>query len=105
MNRLAVLLLVAAPLALAEDDWKEVQDADGVKVYSRSLPNRAIKSVKGTGIVDAPVMKIARSPTSRRLRRSPSSLAASISSGAAAPRAPSRHGTPPSCAAQLATAL
>lgn len=58
MTRLAAFVLVVAPLALA-DEWKEVQDTDGVKVYSRSLKDRAIKSVKGTGIVDAPVVKVA----------------------------------------------
>lgn len=36
-----------------------MQNTDGVTVYSRSLKDRAIKSVKGTGIVDAPVMKVA----------------------------------------------
>jgi hypothetical protein len=58
MNRLCALVLVVATHAIA-DDWKEVQDTDGVKVYSRALPDRAIRSVKGTGIVDAPVMKVA----------------------------------------------
>lgn len=58
MNRSAALLLVVAPFAFA-DEWKEVQDTDGVKVFSRSLKDRAIKSVKGTGIVDAPVVKVA----------------------------------------------
>lgn len=53
----AIALLVVARLAHA-DDWKEVQDTDGVKVFSRSLPDRPIKSVKGTGIVDAPVAKV-----------------------------------------------
>ncbi|MDP2273313.1 MAG: START domain-containing protein [Archangium sp.] len=54
----AITLLVVASLALA-DDWKEVQDTEGVKVFSRSLPDRLIRSVKGTGIVDAPVAKVA----------------------------------------------
>lgn len=58
MNRFVALALVVAPFAFA-DDWKEVQSTDGVKVYSRSLPDRAIKSVKGTGIVNAPVATVA----------------------------------------------
>lgn len=53
----AIAVFVVAHLALA-DDWKEVQDTDGVKVFSRSLPDRPIRSVKGTGIVDAPVAKV-----------------------------------------------
>ena len=58
MKRVAAVLFAVARLAFAED-WKEVQDTDGVKVYSRALPDRAIRSVKGTGIVDAPVAKVA----------------------------------------------
>ncbi len=50
--------VVLSSVALA-GDWEQVQDTDGVKVYSRELPDRAIKSVKGTGIVDAPVLKVA----------------------------------------------
>ncbi len=53
----SIALFVVARLALA-DDWKEVQDTDGVKVFSRSVPDRPIRSVKGTGIVDAPVAKV-----------------------------------------------
>lgn len=53
-----VIAVLAATAAFA-GDWEELQDSDGVKVYRRSLPDRAINSVKGTGVVDAPVMKVA----------------------------------------------
>lgn len=58
MKRRAFLSLLICSAAWAAD-WEEVGEADGVKVYRRSLPDRAINSVKGTGIVDAPVHKVA----------------------------------------------
>ncbi len=58
MKRRAFLSLLICTAAWAAD-WEEVGEADGVKVYRRSLPDRAINSVKGTGIVDAPVHKVA----------------------------------------------
>lgn len=58
MKRVGFLVWLLAVPALA-GDWEELGEADGVKVYRRSLPDRAINSVKGTGIVDAPVAKVA----------------------------------------------
>lgn len=57
--RAAVLAgFVFSTLAFA-GDWEEIQDTDGVKVYRRDLPDRSINSVKGSGIVDAPVATVA----------------------------------------------
>lgn len=58
MRRGAFLALILSTVAFA-GEWVEVQDSDGVKVYSREQPDRAIKSLRGTGIVDAPVAKVA----------------------------------------------
>ena len=58
MRRSAFIAVLLSTVAFA-GDWEEVQDSDGVKVYSRELADHAIKSVKGTGIVDAPVATVA----------------------------------------------
>ncbi len=58
MRKLILPAALFATLAFA-GDWQEIQDSDGVKVYSRELPEHAIKSVKGSGIIDAPVATVA----------------------------------------------
>lgn len=58
MKRLAFLTVLFG-LTASASDWEEVGEADGVTVYRRSLPDRAINSVKGTGVVDAPVKQVA----------------------------------------------
>lgn len=58
MRAAAVVALAVSTLAFA-GDWEEIQDTDGVKVYRRDLPDRSINSVKGSGIVDAPVATVA----------------------------------------------
>ncbi len=58
MRTLVVVVLALSTPAVA-GDWEEVQDSDGVKVYRRQLPERSLKSVKGTGIVDASVATVA----------------------------------------------
>lgn len=55
------LALVAAGSARAanRDDWEQIADKEGVKVYRKSVPGSRLKSVRGIGIVDAPVRIVA----------------------------------------------
>jgi hypothetical protein len=56
------LLLVAATAqagTVGPDGWESVADKEGVKVYRRSEPGSPLKSMKGVGIVDAPVATVA----------------------------------------------
>jgi hypothetical protein len=54
-------LFAALTLSLGADDpgWQLLSEKDGVQVYRRSHPDSAIKSIKGSGVVDAPVATIA----------------------------------------------
>lgn len=42
-----------------DSGWKKTDEADGVTVFSKATPGSAIKSVKGTGLVEAPVETVA----------------------------------------------
>jgi len=58
-----VLLLLGAATARAgtvgPDGWEELSDKEGVKVYRRSVAGSPLKSMKGIGVVDAPVATVA----------------------------------------------
>jgi hypothetical protein len=58
-----VLLLTSARPAAAgpvgPDGWEQIADKEGVKVFRRSRPGSPIKSMKGIGIVDAPLATVA----------------------------------------------
>jgi hypothetical protein len=41
------------------DGWEQIADKDGVLVYRRSVPGSPLKSMKGVGVVDAPVATVA----------------------------------------------
>jgi hypothetical protein len=41
------------------DGWEEIANKEGVKVFRKSTPGSPIKSMKGIGIVDAPVWTVA----------------------------------------------
>jgi hypothetical protein len=41
------------------DGWEQIADKDGVQVYRRSIPGSPLKSMKGVGVVDAPVATVA----------------------------------------------
>jgi hypothetical protein len=55
------LSLASAGTARAGDngDWEQIADKDGVKVYRRSVAGSRLKSMRGVGIVDAPVRIVA----------------------------------------------
>src|SRR3954470_18124850 len=41
------------------DGWEQIADKDGVKVYRKSVAGSPLKSMKGIGVVDAPVATVA----------------------------------------------
>jgi hypothetical protein len=45
--------------AADSDGWEQIADKEGVKVYRRSVPGSRLKSMRGIGIVDAPVRIVA----------------------------------------------
>src|SRR6185312_8932030 len=45
--------------AADSNGWEQIADKDGVKVYRRSVPGSRLKSMRGVGIVDAPVRLVA----------------------------------------------
>jgi hypothetical protein len=53
------MLLVLLLLAAAPGDWRFMNEIDGVKVYSRRSPDSPIVSMRGTGVIDAPLTKVA----------------------------------------------
>jgi len=55
---LAAVLFVAQAFG-ADEPWEKVDTVDGVTVYRRSLPGSPIKSIRGVGVVDAPVAAVA----------------------------------------------
>ncbi|MBL9039298.1 MAG: hypothetical protein JNG84_12340 [Archangium sp.] len=62
MPLLPTLLLVlagSAPDGGVEPAWEESTTADDVTVFRRATPGSPIKSVKGTGVVDAPPQRVA----------------------------------------------
>jgi hypothetical protein len=41
------------------DGWEQIADKEGVQVYRKSVPGSPLKSMKGVGVVDAPVATVA----------------------------------------------
>jgi hypothetical protein len=64
-RRRLVLSLIAAGLvalvssARAETPWEELSDEDGVKVWRKDIEGSPIVAMRGKGLVDAPVDKVA----------------------------------------------
>jgi hypothetical protein len=60
---LAVSLLLGAPSVFANpigpDGWEQISDKEGVMVFRRNVPGSPLKSMKGVGVVNAPVAKVA----------------------------------------------
>jgi hypothetical protein len=58
---LAILALATPALAgkVGPDGWEQIADKDGVVVYRKSVPGSPLKSMKGVGVVDAPVATVA----------------------------------------------
>ncbi len=58
-------MMVAAKSAPARagkvgpDGWEQIADKEGVQVYRKSVPKSPLKSMKGVGVVDAPVATVA----------------------------------------------
>ena len=58
----SVLVLLAATAwagPVGPDGWEQIADKQGVKVYRRSTEGSPLKSMKGVGVVDAPVATVA----------------------------------------------
>ena len=56
---LGILLLVGVGICRADNDWEELSDEDGIKVWKRDVPGSPIVALKGEAIVEAPVAKVA----------------------------------------------
>ena len=58
----AAAWVVSGGLAWAEavESWKEVSNADGLKVYERSHPGSNLREYRGTGLVEVPPATIKR---------------------------------------------
>jgi hypothetical protein len=60
---IVVALLATTTMASAgkvgPDGWEPIADKDGVKVFRKSVAGSPLKSMKGIGIVDAPVTTVA----------------------------------------------
>src|SRR3954471_17071059 len=57
-----LIAVAAAPAwggAVGAAGWEEIADKDGVKVYRKTVAGSPLKSMKGIGIVDAPVATVA----------------------------------------------
>ena len=61
LRRLVVvcLLMLAAGRPLLADDWKLVGNEDGISIYRRDVAGSSIVALKGEGIINAPVWKVA----------------------------------------------
>src|SRR4051812_35254452 len=55
----AVLACAGTARAADSDGWEQIADKEGVKVYRRSVPGSRLKSMRGVGVVDAPVRTVA----------------------------------------------
>jgi hypothetical protein len=56
----AILVACAGTARAADSDgWEQIADKEGVKVYRRSIAGSRFKSMRGIGIVDAPVRLVA----------------------------------------------
>jgi hypothetical protein len=58
-----MMVAAASPPARAgkvgPDGWEQIADKEGVQVYRKSVPGSPLKSMKGVGLVDAPVATVA----------------------------------------------
>lgn len=63
VRAVAMLCAIVASAAVARaadrDGWEQIADKDGVKVYRKSVAGSRLKSMRGIGIVDAPVRIVA----------------------------------------------
>jgi hypothetical protein len=64
LARLAVIACAVAAMgsvarAADRDGWEQIADKDGVTVYRRSVAGSRFKSMRGIGVVDAPVRIVA----------------------------------------------
>ncbi len=55
----ALLLAFTSAARAASTDWELLGESDGVQVFRREQPGSPIKSLKGSGVVDAPVVTVA----------------------------------------------
>ena len=55
----AAAVLMGAAAATPADDWKSVTSEHGVEIYKRTVPGSDVVAMKGVGLIDAPLWKIA----------------------------------------------
>ena len=55
----ALVIWAAAHDAHADDAWKPVTSDHGVEIYRRTVPGSDVVALKGVGVIDAPLWKIA----------------------------------------------
>ena len=56
---LLALALAASTYRLQADDWKSVTSEHGIEIYKRTVPGSDVVAMKGVGVIDAPLWKIA----------------------------------------------
>jgi hypothetical protein len=57
---LAAVLVLAAPRdAAADTQWEKIDDTDGITVYRRDVPGSDVIAVKGEGLINAPLVRVA----------------------------------------------
>ena len=54
----ALLFLLALPATAEEDDWTLAKREDGVEVYTRSVPNFAVKEFRASAVIPAPMDEV-----------------------------------------------
>ena len=62
-SALLTILLISLPSRAAAvrdaEGWEKLNDENGIAVFRRELPNNPVVMFKGTGIIDAPLEKVA----------------------------------------------
>jgi hypothetical protein len=54
------LLLVVAPLALADSTWEQVSSDDGITTWRKDVEGSSLVAFRGEAVIDAPIAKVAR---------------------------------------------
>ena len=56
---LITLTSTAMTHAAESPTWEKIKDEDGVQIYKRDVPGSDVIAFKGTGLVDAPLDRVA----------------------------------------------
>jgi len=60
IGRLLIFIFLVSSPVLAEEPWTLQKDVDGIKVYSRPVPNAGYREFKGIGDVKAPLEVVSK---------------------------------------------